>query len=477
MSPEQAKGGRELDERSDIYSLGAVAYYLLTGRPPFEGDDGIAVMIAHARDPVVPPSQVRTGIPEDLERVVLRCLAKDPAERFPNAEGLERALGECAARGIGTNGVPPGGGTQTGPRRHRRPSTDPASTSGEPRLDLPIVGGHQTSSSRGGPSGKRGVAFLWGQERRTAVLDGGTHRKSLWTNRSSRRMPEVVAPTDVWFKQRAVPLTIREILSPSEGCKVHAIEKDQRVNFTATFRTLVGSRIQAIELQDPYLMTSHQVGSLDEFLQAIPWTPVAEAIPFKLLTHLLDSSPLERDQLPIDSSVPPVRLAIPVYSRCLTPAAVEVRQSFGDRLFRHGIDGLRCDLGQRLQDESSGRVPRMGHDQFGRVDDPIVEEEQVEVQGPLAPPHGPNPDEPGLNLLEETEDGKWVERRLDDDGGVEVLPLSRRTAHRLGLVERADLSDAHTWRPGQRGDRTLQRGPTVAQVAPQSDQSKGRGHR
>jgi eukaryotic-like serine/threonine-protein kinase len=96
MSPEQATGARELDERSDIYSLGAVAYSLLTGRPPFEGEGGIAVLIAHARDSVVPPSRVRPGIPEDLERVVLRCLAKDAADRFPDAESLERALGECA---------------------------------------------------------------------------------------------------------------------------------------------------------------------------------------------------------------------------------------------------------------------------------------------------------------------------------------------------------------------------------------------
>ena len=98
MSPEQATGGRELDERSDIYSLGAVAYYLLTGRPPFDEGGGIGVMIAHARDPVVPPSRVRAGIPEDLERVVLRCLAKDPADRFPDAESLEQ-LGECACAG------------------------------------------------------------------------------------------------------------------------------------------------------------------------------------------------------------------------------------------------------------------------------------------------------------------------------------------------------------------------------------------
>jgi eukaryotic-like serine/threonine-protein kinase len=96
MSPEQVRGGRELDGRSDLYSLGAVAYYLLTGRPPFDGESGIGVMIAHASDPVVPPSRGRPDVPEDLERVVLRCLAKDPAERFPDAEGLEQALGECA---------------------------------------------------------------------------------------------------------------------------------------------------------------------------------------------------------------------------------------------------------------------------------------------------------------------------------------------------------------------------------------------
>jgi hypothetical protein len=99
MAPEQATGGRELDERSDIYSLGAVAYFLLTGRPPFEGDSGIGVMIAHARDPVVPPSRVRGGIPEDLERVVLRCLAKEPAERFPDADALGLALGACDCAG------------------------------------------------------------------------------------------------------------------------------------------------------------------------------------------------------------------------------------------------------------------------------------------------------------------------------------------------------------------------------------------
>ena len=95
MSPEQARGW-ELDERSDIYSLGAVAYYLLTGRPPFNEADGLEVMIAHVRDPVTPPSQLQAGIPEDLEQIVLRCLAKDPSSRFPDTDYLHRALGECS---------------------------------------------------------------------------------------------------------------------------------------------------------------------------------------------------------------------------------------------------------------------------------------------------------------------------------------------------------------------------------------------
>ena len=59
-------GDNESDERSDIYSLGAVAYYLLTGHPPFEGNSSLGVMIAHAHEPVVAPSVVREDFPQDV---------------------------------------------------------------------------------------------------------------------------------------------------------------------------------------------------------------------------------------------------------------------------------------------------------------------------------------------------------------------------------------------------------------------------
>ena len=95
MAPEQATGRRDLDGRADLYALGAVAYFALTGRPPFEGESAFEVMISHARDSAVPPSDLRPGIPSDLEAVCLRCLAKSPEDRYPNAKALCEALSAC----------------------------------------------------------------------------------------------------------------------------------------------------------------------------------------------------------------------------------------------------------------------------------------------------------------------------------------------------------------------------------------------
>lgn len=103
MSPEQALGDSEPDARSDVYSLGAVAYFLLTGVPPFEGDKPIKLILAHAHDPVVPPSRLRSEIPPDLERVILRCLAKKPDDRFESVNELRQALADCSVSGWGAD--------------------------------------------------------------------------------------------------------------------------------------------------------------------------------------------------------------------------------------------------------------------------------------------------------------------------------------------------------------------------------------
>jgi serine/threonine-protein kinase len=99
MSPEQAAGKAALDGRSDLYSLGAVAYFLLTGQPPFVRKTAVQTLAAHLSEAVVAPNCCRADVPADLQAVVLRCLEKDPARRFPDAESLDQALAGCGCAG------------------------------------------------------------------------------------------------------------------------------------------------------------------------------------------------------------------------------------------------------------------------------------------------------------------------------------------------------------------------------------------
>jgi serine/threonine-protein kinase len=96
MSPEAVLGGRTLDARVDLYGIGCVAYWLLTGERLFTGKTPMEVVLHHVKTPPVPPSQrVSRPIPESLEKLVLACLAKDPEDRPPSAEWLREQLAEC----------------------------------------------------------------------------------------------------------------------------------------------------------------------------------------------------------------------------------------------------------------------------------------------------------------------------------------------------------------------------------------------
>jgi len=94
MSPEQVMG-RDADIRSDVYSLGAVAFFVITGRPPFASKVLYDVLAAQVRAPVPAPSTLRPDIPKDIETVVLRCLAKNPSDRFQSVDELDQALAAC----------------------------------------------------------------------------------------------------------------------------------------------------------------------------------------------------------------------------------------------------------------------------------------------------------------------------------------------------------------------------------------------
>jgi len=103
MSAEQAAGQEHLDGRSDLYSLGAVAFFLLTGEPPFVRENVLQVLAAHGSETAAFPDRFQEELPADLQAVVLRCLEKDPADRFADADGLDQALGACACAGSWTS--------------------------------------------------------------------------------------------------------------------------------------------------------------------------------------------------------------------------------------------------------------------------------------------------------------------------------------------------------------------------------------
>jgi serine/threonine-protein kinase len=97
ISPEALQGSTVADLRSDIYSLGAVAYYMLTAQPVFTGGSVFEVCAHHLHSAPIPPSErLGRAVPADLEAVVLRCLAKSPGDRYASAAELERALAGCA---------------------------------------------------------------------------------------------------------------------------------------------------------------------------------------------------------------------------------------------------------------------------------------------------------------------------------------------------------------------------------------------
>src|ERR1700755_3144890 len=105
LSPEQARGER-VDSRSDLYSTGCLLYELLTGRPPFTGDSPVAIAYQHVRADPIPPSRVDPDVPVWADAIVLKAMAKSPADRYQTAGDMRADL-QRAASGLPLAAAPP----------------------------------------------------------------------------------------------------------------------------------------------------------------------------------------------------------------------------------------------------------------------------------------------------------------------------------------------------------------------------------
>ncbi|NUP46749.1 MAG: serine/threonine protein kinase [Catenulispora sp.] len=160
MSPEQAEG-RALDHRTDLYSVGCLLYFLLTGRPPFEAESFMGVAYKHVNADPEPPSRYRRGLPPALDALVLDLLAKEPGSRPADAAAVRRRLAEVrvlmersgtadtvgggadvgadtSGGGVGVAAAPPAAVTETA-ASVAGPTAEPALTppARSPRRDAP----------------------------------------------------------------------------------------------------------------------------------------------------------------------------------------------------------------------------------------------------------------------------------------------------------------------------------------------------
>jgi serine/threonine protein kinase len=141
MSPEQCRGSRELDQRSDVYSLGCVLFALVTGRAPFTAEGTGEIIMQHMLEPPPRPSTRSLGVPAEVDELILRCLAKSPADRFESGTELATAIDALLGR--------PSSLTLPAPRSPSEPSLSPGVTTLESSAAAVATSPNATRRGRG----------------------------------------------------------------------------------------------------------------------------------------------------------------------------------------------------------------------------------------------------------------------------------------------------------------------------------------
>ena len=203
LSPEQARG-ETVDERSDLYSTGVVLFELLTGRPPFKGDSAVAVAYQHVEQIPPTPSSILSDIPDSLDRVVLKALAKNRDDRYRSAAEMLSDL-QRVARGMDV-GAPPADSWATevlpsaglvGARAAVPAATStvsaPAAGVSSTSTSLPAVNSDGDAASKAAAARKRRTAIIMTLVVIALLLIGG----SVWALSRSAATPEAVSVPNV----------------------------------------------------------------------------------------------------------------------------------------------------------------------------------------------------------------------------------------------------------------------------------------
>ncbi len=162
LSPEQARGER-VDSRSDLYSTGCLLYELLTGRPPFTGDSPVAIAYQHVRENPIPPSLVDPDVPPWADAIVLKAMAKSPADRYQTAADMRADL-QRAASGLPVAAAPPTRVESYGGTQRIGPDTMMAGRTGAipPVSDYAYTDGGYPGGERRGGGGHRWIPWVLG---------------------------------------------------------------------------------------------------------------------------------------------------------------------------------------------------------------------------------------------------------------------------------------------------------------------------
>ncbi|MEO8199834.1 MAG: protein kinase, partial [Gemmatimonadota bacterium] len=201
MSPEQAAGEREIDGRSDIYSLGVVAYQMATGELPFQAATVAGILMKQITEPAPMVSAKRDDIPEDLGLAIARCLEKDPENRWPTADALRRSLENRTVTGYRPTGqvrrpntaIPPSRSSTRSPRPGTGARPGPGSRAGTGTRNSPPPRSPRPSPNARGPLARQSPDWD-----RPAEWEGRSRRPSRETrDRNEALLPDTGEPAIV----------------------------------------------------------------------------------------------------------------------------------------------------------------------------------------------------------------------------------------------------------------------------------------